>query len=141
MEQTEHAQPRPRNSQELLTGLIEVSLDPAAFSHRDHVAAAFGALERFEFFTAMQVYADGLRALTVKAGVPEKFNATVTLAFISLIAEKMAEGYDDADAMLAAHPELLRRDLLGAWYSKGRISSDLARRVAVLPDRIVALNS
>jgi len=114
-------------------------LDPGGFSHRDHVATAFAALERFEFFKAAQVYADGLRALTIRAGVPEKFNATVTLTLLSVIAEKMSAGYENADALLSVHPDLLNPGLIGDWYSKDRMTCDLARRVALMPDR-AALN-
>ncbi len=129
-----------RNGDELLDSLIDGSLEPDGFSHRDHLAAAFSALRRFEFFQAMRVYADGLRALTARAGVPEKFNATVTMTFMCLVAERMDEGFEDADAMLAAHPDLLEPGLLGTWYSKGRIGCALARQVAVMPDRVAVLN-
>ena len=129
-----------RSGDELLDALIDRTLQPGGFSHRDHVAAAFAALSRFEFFEAMRVYADGLRALTVRAGVPEKFNATVTMTFMSLIAEMMAEGFEDADALLAEHPDLVAPGLMGRWYSKGRVASGLAKRIAVMPDRVAALN-
>jgi hypothetical protein len=129
-----------QSADDLLADLMAGTLDPGGFSHRDHVAAGFGALRKFEFFEAMRVYADGLRNLTVKAGVPEKFNATVTMAFMSLIAEKM-HGFDDPDAMIAAHPELIAPGLMGTWFSHDRLTSDIARRVAVMPDRGVALNA
>ncbi|MEL7114436.1 MAG: hypothetical protein AAGP08_02415 [Pseudomonadota bacterium] len=130
-----------RSGDALLDALIARSLDPAEFSHRDHVAAAFAALDRFEFFQAMLVYADGLRDLARRAGVPDKFNATVTAAFMSLIAEHKAEGFRDPDEMLRAHPQLLSHDLLGRWFSANRMTTDLARRIAVMPDQVVALQA
>jgi hypothetical protein len=47
-------------------------------------------------------------------------------------------GEDDFDAFLAAHPQLLERDLLGAHYSGARLFSEAARAAFVEPD-LVAL--
>lgn len=119
-----------------LDDLITGKTDPATFTHADHVVVGYQALQRFEVFEAMQVVASGLRGLADRAGCPEKFNATVTFAFLSQIAQRMTR--DDrgtAEGFLASHPDLLGRDALGGRYSKSLLNSDLARAVPVLPDR------
>ncbi len=110
-------------------------VDPATFTRADHLRAAYMMLRAAEFFEAAQRYAAALRALTIRAGAPEKFNATVTMAFLSLVAERMA-AHDpgDADGFLAAHPDLLG-PALARLYSPDRLGSPLARRAALLPDR------
>ncbi len=124
-----------RSGCDILNDLIGDRLDPAAFSHRDHVAAAVAALDRHEFFEALSLYAGGLRRLTERAGVPEKFNATITMCFMSLVAEAMAASEDkDADKLIKAHPELQNMSALGVRFKKGRLSSEAARRVGLLPD-------
>ena len=121
---------------ELLEAFEANTLDPAGFKHRDHVAAAFEMLRRYDFLEASARYASGLRAITEKAGVPEKFNATITLAFMSLIAERMdAAGYDDFNAFEAANADLASMSVLEQWYSKDRMTSDAARKMFLLPDK------
>jgi hypothetical protein len=94
------------NYDEMFDALCRGTLDPEGFSHRHHVGTGFAALRRHEFFEATHLYATGLRSVVAKAGVPEKYNATVTLAFMSLIAERM-DGKDNAEAFLQANPDLL----------------------------------
>jgi len=119
---------------EMLTRFQRCEIDPAGFHHADHVGVAYEALSRHGFFTALQIYADGLMALVEKAGVPEKFNATVTFAYMSAIAERMrsAPAKTAAD-FIAANPVLLSGEVLSR-YSPERLQSDLARQVALLPD-------
>lgn len=116
-------------AQEIAAG----TLRPEGFTHRAHLGVAFEILSRHEVFQAMAIYAGGLRALTEAAGVPEKFNATVTFAFISLIAERMAQAsYDSAEAFLTQNPDLLRKGLLEGYFAPDTLSSALARRVPLL---------
>ena len=121
---------------ELLEAFLDNSLDPAGFKHRDHVAVAFEMLRQYDFLDASAKYAGCLRALTEKAGVPEKFNATVTMAFMSLIAERMnVAEYRDFEDFEAANGDLASIAVLNRWYSKDRMSSEAARKIFLLPDR------
>lgn len=111
------------------------SLDPAAFRHREHVAVAYEMLRRYDFIEAAARYGAGLQALTAKAGLPHKFNTTVTLAFMSLIAERMATtAHRDVEHFIAANPDLLSKALLERWYPPERLGSDLAREVFLMPE-------
>ena len=119
-----------------LIKLVENELDPAEFAHRDHIGVAYEALASHDFGEAVhRVYA-GIKALADRAGAPEKANATITWAFMSLIAERMnTTSHADAEDFIANNPDLCRADALAPWYSLERIRSDLARSVALLPDR------
>lgn len=117
----------------MTTELAEGRLQPEGFTHRAHLGVAYEILSRHEVFEGMAIYARGLRHLTEAAGVPEKFNATVTLAFLSLTAERMAQGgYPDTDAFLDGNADLLRPGVLGRYFPADILASDLARRVPVL---------
>ena len=119
---------------EILGRLDDGSLDPAGFSHRDHVRAAHEALRQDEFFAATARFAAGLRRLTERAGVPEKYSATITFAFMSLIAERMArDPGQDAEAFLAQNPDLLTGGLVARHYAPDRLATPLSRRVALMP--------
>ncbi|MDE4174263.1 hypothetical protein PXK01_08850 [Phaeobacter sp. PT47_59] len=114
--------------------LAEGRLGPEGFSHRAHLGVAYEILSAHEVFDAMAIYARGLRQLASAAGVPEKFNATVTLGFLSLTAERMANGnYDTAEAFLDGNADLLAPAPLSALYGAETLGSDLARRVPLLP--------
>lgn len=115
-----------------LSQLEEGALAPAGFSHRDHVGVAMEALRTYEFFDAACRYASGLRQVTQKAGVPEKYNATVTLAFMSLIAESMTAD-EDVDHFLDRNRDLASMHGVIGRFGQDRLTSDLARRVALLP--------
>ncbi|MGI9395570.1 MAG: hypothetical protein ACR2OY_13050 [Boseongicola sp.] len=82
----------------------------------------------------MSKFASGLISLTERAGVPEKFNATITMASMSLIAERAATGeYTDAEAFLSANYDLLSKAFFTRQYDPDRLSSALARSVPLLP--------
>ena len=97
---------------------------------------AHALLSEKGFLEAARCFVRGAKGLAARAGVPEKFNMTLTLAYLGLIAEKMADSpVMDSEAFVRAHPDLLRASRLSEWYSPARLHSDRARRSFVLPDR------
>ena len=75
-----------------LERFVRGEADPARFPHREHVRMAFEMLRRHDFAEAVLLYSRALRAMTVRAGKPEVFNQTVTIAFLALIGERMHAG-------------------------------------------------
>ncbi|NNF76709.1 MAG: hypothetical protein HKN05_01645 [Rhizobiales bacterium] len=110
-------------------------LDPAAFKHTDHVAVAYEMLGAYDFLEACSRYASSIRALARKAGAPDKFNATITLAFMSLIAERKASGdFTTYEEFISENEDLLSKTVLESWYSPERLNCDTARAVFLMPD-------
>jgi hypothetical protein len=109
-------------------------IEPAAFSHREHVRFAFEILDRCSFGEAAVRFRDGLGFIAAKAGKPQLYHETITIAFLAVIAERRAltnaAGWDD---FIAANADLLDKNLLLRWYSKEQLDSDLARATFVLP--------
>jgi hypothetical protein len=107
----------------------------AEFSHRDHVRMAFEMLKRHDFAESVWLFSRALREMAARAGKPQAFNQTVTIGFLSLIAERMErEGAQDFAAFARAHPETLDKDALARWYRPEQLTSDVARRTFVLPE-------
>lgn len=116
--------------------LAEGRLSPEGFDHRAHLGAAYEIITRHDVFEGMAIYARGLRDLTLAAGVPEKFNATVTLGFLSLTAERAAtRSYRDAAHFLEENEDLLTAKALQDHYTSEQLQTELARRVPLLPRR------
>jgi hypothetical protein len=112
---------------------------PSEFPHRGHVHVAFEMLKRHDFPETVLLFSRTLRAMAQKAGRPEAFHQTVTIAFLSLIAERMeCGGAADFAGFAQANPDLLEKTLLTRWYSAERLASAAARRTFLLPD--LALN-
>ena len=109
-------------------------IDPAAFRHAEHVHVAFGLLKKYDFLDATVIYAKGIRTLATKAGAPQKFNLTITCAFMSLIAERMAGNpCDDTETFARDNPDLMSKTALAPLYASDRLHSDIARRVFLMP--------
>jgi hypothetical protein len=112
------------------------------FRHRDHVCIAFEMLKRYDFPETVLLFSRTLRAMAEKAGRPEAFHQTVTIAFLSLIAERMGSGGAAGFAAFAqANPDLLDKSVLTRWYAAERLASAAARRTFLLPEPPPATNS
>ena len=119
-----------------LLRLVANDIDPSEFTHRDHVGVAYEALAAHDFAEAVQRVYTGIRAMAARADVPQKANATITWAFMSLIAERMGTTqHTDAANFISMNPDLCHAGAVARWYSPERLGSDLARSVALLPDR------
>lgn len=109
-------------------------LDPRGFSHADHVRVAWILLGEGDFLDAAVRYCRGLRSLAARAGVPEKFNLTITLVYLALIAQHRDEAAGrNVEDFLARHPELLDRTLLQRWYDRETLAGDAAQQRLVMP--------
>lgn len=129
----------PDTYREKLLKLVGNELDAGDFAHRDHVGVAYEALASHDFAEAVHTVFSGIKALAARAGAPEKANATITWAFMSLIAERMnTTPHTNAEDFLAGNPDLCQGNAIAEWYSPARLRSDLARTVALLPDRTPA---
>src|ERR1700761_930573 len=89
------------------------AIAPPDFDHRAHLRAAFCLLRRAPFLEACIRMRDGLVALAARAGKPGLYHETITIAFMSLVMQRLAAapavGWTD---FIAAHPELADRALL-----------------------------
>jgi len=104
------------------------------FDHAAHLEAAYSLLRQHDFLDALCIYARRLKAITAAVGAAEKFNLTMTLAYMSLLAERMTgtpqTGFED---FIARFPELLDRRLLDRYYDTEMLQSTIARQHFLMP--------
>ncbi|MGI8889866.1 MAG: hypothetical protein ACR2G0_03665 [Chthoniobacterales bacterium] len=119
---------------ELLTAFAQGRVDPASFSHRDHVRVSYELLAQRRFPEALLHLARGLRRLAAKAGKPEIYHETMTAAFLALIAERsLGKPCASWEEFEERNPDLFRKDLLERFYRPDVLQSALARQTFVLP--------
>lgn len=121
-----------------LAAFRDTSLPPSAFHHRDHVRMAWLYLRESGAAEAPARFASDLQRFAVAKGVPGLYHATITGAYMAIIAERIAVTPTDAwDAFADAHPDLLtwKPGVLDRYYTDARLKSPLARTQFLMPDR------
>ena len=128
---------------DLLAALEACTITPAEFDHRAHVQAGFAFLQRLGFAGALTAMAEALRRFARAIGKDGLYHETVTVAFLTLIHERMAEdlialGLSDPKLLAwqhfaQRHPDLFSTNLLARYYSGDVLKSELAKRCFVLP--------
>lgn len=117
-----------------LRAFLRSDIDAANFRHADHVRMGFEILQHHDFPNAAAAFAGALKQIAARAA-PGKYHETITLAFLSLIAERQALGaHADFEHFVAANPDLMETSVLQRWYAPARLMSDVARKTFVLPD-------
>ncbi len=114
------------------------TLSTDAFHHADHVRMAWVYVREFGLELAARRFVDDLKRFAIAKGVPTLYHATITHAYLSLLAERAVLTPTDAwDIFAAAHPDLLRwkPGVLDAYYSAKRLWSHEARAGFLMPDR------
>ena len=125
------------NNRVLLSAFLRGEIDNSNFHHDDHVRIGFEILRHHTFGDAAAAVSRSLRSITARAGRPEAYHETITLAFLSLIAERLAAGnYLDFESFAGANADLLNKSALERWYTRDRLGSELARKTFVLPGAV-----
>ena len=120
--------------EEELRALEEGRIDLNAFPHLEHVRLGFEMLGRYPFAEAAWRFGNGLRRLTSRAGKPEVYHETVTIAFLALIAERRERTQpNEWQDFIAQHPELAEKNILERWYEASELKSEIARKTFILP--------
>jgi hypothetical protein len=118
---------------ELLSAFESVTIPAASLTHATHVRLAYCYLERFPFLEACIAMRNGLKNFAARIDRSGLYHETITIAFMSLVNERMQRDWSDEWlAFAAANPELFDRALLKRYYDDEILASDTAREVFVL---------
>jgi hypothetical protein len=117
---------------EFLRAFEDTTLEP--FHHRDHLHVTFLYLRQFGEAETRHRLGPAILRYAAARNASQKYHETITVAWICLVAAASA-GAEDFEAMLAAHPRLLDKNLLDRYYSPELLQSTAAREHWVEPDR------
>jgi hypothetical protein len=113
----------------------EVMATAERFGHREHMELTWLAVRRCGTAAAVDVISEGIQRTARYAGATQKYNATVSRAWVELTAYHMAESPSESfDELLQRNPGLLDKRLLTRFYQSRTLASPAARRGWVEPD-------
>ena len=116
--------------------MAQVMTNVPHFGHRQHVHLSWLAVRRYGATNACQLVCAGIQRTARYAGAPQKYHATVSRAWIELIAYHAAEHeIEDFDTFTRHNSALLDKRLLLRFYEPSTLASSVARTDWVKPDR------
>ena len=105
------------------------------FGHRQHVQLTWLAVGQYGTAASVDLVSDGIRHTARYAGVPQKYNATVSRAWVELVGHHAAKRQiDDFAEFVEHHPALLDKRLLTRFYLPATLAGEHARTGWVEPD-------
>jgi hypothetical protein len=107
----------------------------AGFGHREHLELAWTLLGRLSAPVASVAIRQVLRDLAATHGMPDRFHATITEAWVRVVARhrQILPG-DSFEDFVSLHPMLLDPGLISCHYGAGVLARDEPRRTWVEPD-------
>ncbi|MEV7542769.1 hypothetical protein [Streptomyces sp. NPDC089915] len=116
--------------------MAEATAATGRFGHREHVHLTWLAVRAHGPAATVELVGEGILATATRAGVPGKFHATLTRAWVELVAraEGGGEPARDFEEFAARHPELLDKELPKRFYSAAVLSSEEAKAAWTEPD-------
>jgi hypothetical protein len=127
------------NDAELIARFEDGSLAGQEFHHVEHVRVAYLYLCRYPVLEALHRFSTSLMNFAARMGAPERYNETITWAFLFLIRDRMARtgGKPSWIEFEANNQDLLnwQDHVLKKYYNTETLSSDLARRTFLFPDK------
>lgn len=125
---------------ELIDAFERGEVPAGGFHHAEHVRAARYYLARHPLTAALQAFDVSLQRFAAAQGQPGLYHATVTVAFLLIVAERLAgrPAGESWAAFAAANPDLLawKPSVLDRYYTPGTLWSARARQHFVMPDRL-----
>jgi hypothetical protein len=115
--------------------LHEILARGEGFGHRQHVELTWRYLEDHDPAGAQLLVAEAIRQLAAAHGVPEKFHATITGAWVRCVAvhrERWPAG--TFQEFIERNADLLDSKLLEQHFTHGLLFSDAARSGVMEPD-------
>ena len=125
---------------ELLDKFVDTTLPSDQFHHQQHVQVAWLFVRKFGMPRALSEFTKALKRFADAKGATGLYHETITWAFLLLIADRQAHcAAGTWEDFAQANPDLLvwKPSILDRYYSKELLSSELARRTFLMPDKVL----
>lgn len=123
----------------LFERFVDTTLPADQFHHQQHVEVAWLFIRQYGMPAALGEFTAAIRRFADAKGATGLYHETITWAFLLLIAERQATCTAATWPQFAgANPDLLvwKPSILSRYYSRQLLTSDLAKRVFLFPDRL-----
>lgn len=120
-----------------LSAFNDCSAPPAAFNHIGHLRIGWIHLQRYPVEEAIRLTCEGIERFANHLGAPDKYNRTLTVALLRLMASRGASDKNVGwEAFLSRNHDLVydAKGLLARHYSEARMSSAEAKSSFAPPD-------
>ena len=127
------------DQQQLFDSFVDTSLPADQFHHQQHVQVAWLFVLEYGMPAALAEFTAAIKRFADAKGATGLYHETITWAFLLLISERQARNPAETwEVFAAANTDLLvwKPSILGRYYSKDLLASDLARRTFLMPDLI-----
>jgi hypothetical protein len=133
-------EPNSMEDETFIARFEDCTLPGSAFHHRDHVRLAWLYLHRAPLLAALTRFTEGLQRFARANGADGLYHETITWAYLFLVHQRIAtaprsgETWED---FAARNPDLMtwKPSILAGYYREETLSSELARRVFLMPDQ------
>ncbi|MEU0504386.1 hypothetical protein [Nocardia sp. NPDC005998] len=113
----------------------EVMATAERFGHREHIHLTWLAVQRYGTAAAVYLVSDGIQRTARYAGAPQKYNVTISRAWVELVGHHAEEADTaDFDVFLDRNPALLNKKLLTRFYRPTTLAGVPARSGWIEPD-------
>jgi hypothetical protein len=131
------------HTDELLRQFEDCSLPLDRFRHSVHIQIAFLYLRKYPALDVLRRFPEALKRYAAAHGKTGLYHETITWAYILLIQERMqrAPQVQTWEEFAATNEDLLTWSgtILKQHYRNETLSSDLARKIFLFPDKAPAL--
>jgi hypothetical protein len=127
--------------EQLVAAFESTELSGDQFTHTNHVRVAWWYLRQGSLPEALLRFSTALRRFADAKGAPGKYHETITVAYVLIIAERLADHPNTSwTEFAAANPDLLTRtpSPLAVFYTDEMLMSERARRTFVMPTATAA---
>lgn len=125
------------SDREFVEAFESCALPPEQFHHRDHIRLAWVLMHELPFVDAAVRFTHGLKRFAANLGKPGLYHETITWAYLVLVHERIARDENaEWETFQESNPDLFtwQPSILNHYYEAETLSSELARRVFLLPD-------
>ena len=121
---------------EFLAAFENCSIPASEYRHKEHLRTAWLYLRRDGWPAGGDRVKEGIKRFAAFNGVADKYHETITTFWLLLVKQaiELAPQASTFEALLAAHPQLLDKSLLGRHFTKQLVANPAARVDWLEPD-------